>query len=291
MNKESCHDHHEHDHDHEHGHHHNHHLIPRTEKKGILLVGFGTTHEDAFALYDKVGEMVAEQWPDMEIRWAFTSDKVRRKMETRGRRILSVAQALDAMRDESFTHVAVQSLHTIPGVEYNWTKNQAESFVHWRKGFLQVETGHPLLYDIQDLENAAKALASYIPSERKPDEAVVLVGHGTYHTGQVYYMSLMGQVLRNDPNVFMGTLLGEPGVEHVAAQLDERGIRKAYLLPFMCVPGHHVKKDMAGDGHHSWKTRLTDMGVECVPVIAGTAGHEGFVDIWMGHLKKILDRL
>ena len=71
----------------------------------------------------------------------------------------------------------------------------------------------------------------------------------------------------------------------------KRGIKKAYLMPFMSVAGDHARNDMAGEDEDSWKFILTKAGVDCVPILRGTAEYNDIVDIWIDHLKAALSRL
>jgi sirohydrochlorin cobaltochelatase len=131
---------------------------------------------------------------------------------------------------------------------------------------------------------AVDAILENIPSERKPDEAVVLMGHGTHHPSNAFYAALMFQVQLKDSNIFVGTVEGYPEVDLIRELLLKNKIKKAYLMPFMSVAGDHAKNDMAGDEDDSWKSILTKAGIECVPVLKGTAEFDNFVDIWVDHL-------
>ena len=53
----------------------------------------------------------------------------------------------------------------------------------------------------------------------------------------------------------------------------------------MSVAGDHARNDMAGPGEDSWKSILEKEGIQCVPVLKGTAEYQEFVDIWVDHLK------
>ncbi len=57
----------------------------------------------------------------------------------------------------------------------------------------------------------------------------------------------------------------------------------------MSVAGDHAKNDMAGTEEDSWLSILTKEGIECVPVLKGTAEFDQFVDIWVDHLSGPLD--
>ena len=59
-------------------------------------------------------------------------------------------------------------------------------------------------------------------------------------------------------------------------------------MPLMSVAGDHAKNDMAGDEEDSWKSILSKAGIECVPVLKGTAEYSEIVDVWVDHLGIIL---
>jgi sirohydrochlorin cobaltochelatase len=293
-----CHDHHGHDHDHcgdghhshdhhhhgDHHHHHGHHR-PRPVRPGILLAAFGVALPDARAGYEALDREVRQRFPGVPVRWAYTAHKIRRKLAARGFENDSVAVALSRLHDEGVTHLAVQSLHTVPGVEYHWTLDQARVFHHPRKGFLDVAVGGPLLMAGADLEAAAAALGGYPPPERGPGDALVLVGHGTYHEGHRRYLEFEALLRRNDPLVFMGTLMGEPGCAAVIRRVLAAGARRVWLLPFMSAPGHHVRVDIAGDGPHSWKSHMAAAGLDARVCMTGTMEHGPCRALWLEHLE------
>jgi sirohydrochlorin cobaltochelatase len=277
------HDHHDHCcHGHDHGHHHH---RPRPARPGILLAAFGVALPDARAGYEAMEREVRGRFPGVPVRWAYTAHKIRRKLAARGFENDSVAVALSRLHDEGVTHLAVQSLHTVPGVEYHWTRDQAHVFRHPRKGFLEVEVGGPMLMAGADLAAALAALAGYPPPERGPGDALVLVGHGTYHEGHRRYLDFEALARRDDPLLFMGTLMGEPGCEAVIRRVRAAGARRVWLLPFMSAPGHHVRVDIAGDGPHSWKSRMTAAGLDVRICMTGTMEHGPYRALWLEHLE------
>lgn len=292
------HGHHEHSHDHDHHHHDDHHhdhdhdhehCRPGPVRPGILLAAFGVARPEARKGYDLMAAEVSAQFPGLPVAWAYTAHKVRRKLTAMGQNYDSVAVALSRLHDAGVTHLTVQSLHTVPGVEYHWTRNQALAFVHPRKGFQEVAVGMPLLSSDDDLCLAARGLQSYMPANRRPDQAVILIGHGTYHQGQQRYIDFEAVVRRHDPLVFLGALMSRPGeplgVSTVIARLKEAGITSCHLLPFMSVPGHHVQMDILGDSPRSWLNRLRAEGIDVRSSSTGTLEHKPFRDLWMEHLR------
>jgi sirohydrochlorin cobaltochelatase len=203
----------------------------------------------------------------------------------------SVEMALVKMMEEGFTRVAVQSLHTIRGEEYDDLAQTARAFEQMPEGPCRIAVGAPLLSDQTDIEKVASAVIADIPAERRKSDALVLMGHGTAHPSNAFYAALMFQLQRKDPNLYVGTVEGSPNIEDAKAWLLERKIRKAYLVPFMSVAGDHARNDMAGSGGDSWISILTRAGIACQPVLKGTAEYDNMVAIWIEHLGTALAHL
>lgn len=267
------------------------HGAERPTKKGILLVAFGTTVPEARAALDNIDTKAKARFPGLEVRWAYSSRIVRQKLAGEGLQFDSPAMALARMMDDGFTHVAVQSLQTIPGEEFHGLQKTAAAFSGLPKGMEQVTLGLPLLAEPADVEACARAVMASLPPDRKKNEAVILMGHGTHHPANIYYPGLQYTLNRLDPLVLIGTVGGTPSLDHVRQVLKERKVSKVYLQPFMAVAGDHAVNDMAGDGDDSWKSVLASDGVACEAVLRGTAEFPAFVDIWLDHLQDALERL
>lgn len=289
-NHDHHHDHH-HDHDHDHDHDHGHHHGRRAPKAGILLAAFGAAIPEARTGYELFDDEVRERFPGIPVRWAYTAHKVRRKLAERGFDHDSVAVALSTLHDDGVTHLAVQSLHTVPGVEYHWTRDQALAYLHPRKGFTALEIGGPLLLEHEDLAAACAGLAGYIPPARKPGEAVVLVGHGTYHEGHQRYLDFEACVRQRDSHLYMAALMGKPGLQATMDRLTEAGLQTVWLVPFMSVPGFHVQVDISGENPRSWKRRLEAAGFTVQAPLTGTLEHAPYRALWMQHLERAVSAL
>ena len=256
----------------------------KKEKKiGILLVAFGSSQESAQISFENIDKKVKATYPNIPVRWAYTSHIIRKKLARQGKMLDSPEVALAKMMDENFTHVAVQSLHTLGGEEYHDLRRTVGAFKLMR-GFQRIILGYPLLATQKSLERVREAIFENIPKERKKDEAVVLMGHGSHHPSNAFYAALMFQIQLKDPNVFIGNVEGYPEIDTIQMLLDKNSIKKVYLMPFMSVAGDHAKNDMAGDEEDSWKSILTKAGYECVIILKGTAEFDNFVQIWVDHL-------
>jgi len=202
----------------------------------------------------------------------------------------SVRKALEKMGFEKYTHVAVQSLHIIPGAEYEDLLADGEQ-MRMQKRLQNVVVGSPLLHTDEDVQRAAEAMLRHLPALRQAGDAVVFMGHGTWHSGDSRYEDLSRAVRSRDEGVFIGTMDGSHTIEDILPALKAGAFRRVWLLPLLSVVGRHARKDMAGEGPDSWKSHIEAAGFECLPVLVGVAEYPGFVDIWIRHLGEALQML
>ncbi|WP_319521985.1 sirohydrochlorin cobaltochelatase [uncultured Desulfosarcina sp.] len=254
------------------------------KKVGILLVAFGSSEASAQVSFDNLDAKVKKAYPGIPVRWAYTSSIIRHKLAKQGKQLDSPEVALARMMDEKFTHVAVQSLHTIGGEEYHDLRKTVGGF-KVMGAFQKIILGYPLMSTQEDMAKVVDAVMGIIPEKRNKNEAVVLMGHGTPHPSNAFYAALMFQLQLKDPNIFVGTVEGYPGIDEVRDLVLKKKIKKAWLVPLMSVAGDHAKNDMAGDEDDSWKSILTAAGIQCTPILKGTAEYDSFADIWVSHLQ------
>lgn len=260
-------------------------------KKGILLVSFGTSYANAQNALDNIEEEVKKAFPDVEVRWAYTSNIIRRKLKKQGQSIDSPSEALARMGSDGFTHIAVQSLHVIPGEEYESLRKTVSAFNHIPKNTKAILIGKPLLYAHQDVSNLTEALVNTFPSEIKKDEAVLLMGHGTHHPSNIYYPGMQFYLSQKSPMYFMGTVEGYPELSDIIPTLKAQKVKTIWLMPFMSVAGDHAQNDMAGEGPDSWKSQLEAEGFKVNVVMKGLAEYDSIVQIWVNHLTEVFHEL
>jgi sirohydrochlorin cobaltochelatase len=263
----------------------------RPEKPGILLAFFGTSVPDAQAALQSLEKKVKAAYPASEVRRAYSSNIIRAKLAESGRKVDSPVTALAKMMDDGFTTVAVLTTLFIPGEEYHGLARTVAAFDGLPKGFDKIALSLPLMSEPADMPAVAEAFLKTVPAERKPGEAVVFMGHGTHHPGNIFYPGLQFYFSKLDPAVFVGTVEGTPSLDDVVAELKKRSIKKVYLAPLMAVAGDHAQNDMAGDEPDSWKSVLNKNGVATTPVIKGMAAQDPVVEIYLKHLAQTLDHL
>ena len=225
-----------------------------TGKPAIVLAAFGTS-TTAFDTYSHFEQKVKERFPGYEIRWAFTSHKIRHKLaQEKGQKLKDLPGTLTELKAAGFTRVAIQSLHVIPGEE--WDKKIVEE--SRKVPGLKVALGKPLLSSQQDQERVLKALAQTFPQDLK-STAVVMVAHGSPSAeGTATYLafSRLLRVRYPHQNVFFGTVEGKPTREETLEAVKQSKATAVVLMPFLFVAGEHVANDILGDNPESWKSAL-----------------------------------
>lgn len=231
-----------------------------TKQKALLLTAFGTSIPEAYATYEVMAQRFAEAYPDVDIRWAFTSSFVRQKWKSRGKDILSPAAALAQLADDGFKEVSVQSLHVIHGFEYHDILRTAKALEGLPKGIEKITVGEPLLSSHADYQRLCQIIQQHAQSFRQPDEALVLMGHGTSHPANIAYAGLQEYFRRTDPSIYVATIESYPAIEDVIPQLRNAAINTVWLMPLLTIAGDHVLNDMAGDKEESWRSILLKEG-------------------------------
>jgi len=257
-------------------------------KKGILVTSFGTSYADTRKVTIEAAEKrIAEAFPEYEVRRAFTSNIIIKKLKERDNiQVDTLAEGLAKMKEEGFTEVIVQPLHIIPGAEYS---DIVEEVTKFNDGsFEKLALGRPILTHINDYEKAVEALKVQLP-ELKDDQAVVVMGHGTHHPANASYACLQDVIDKNDLKVYVGTVEGYPDVDDVIRKLKADEINEVTLMPYMVVAGDHAQNDMAGDEEDSWKTILKKEGFTVNIYLHGLGENKEYQDIYIEHVKDAIE--
>lgn len=254
-------------------------------KEAILIVAFGTSIQRAQISYANVEKQVRAAFPDKEIRWAWTAHSLLKSDPATPR--LSVQEALAKLATEGTPKVSILSVHVIPGFEYSNLAQTARAFEGLPKGIQKIELAQPLLHDTDSLAEVAQILIKSAPKERKPDEALVFVGHGTHHSSDVFYPALQYYLHRLDKKAFVGTVEGNPALDDVVKVLKDNSIRKVWLAPLMTVAGDHAVNDLFGPEKSSWKQVFVANGMQVETIRKGLGEYPALVDLWVQGLKGL----
>ena len=250
-------------------------------KCAILLVAFGATGQQAQGALRDFDAQVRAAFPDRPVRWAYTSLLLRERLAQARQKSDSVLKALRRLQFEGFRQVAVQPLHSIPGDEHGEVRAILDEVA--ATSALRPQLGAPLLNDAADIAEAARAVLAHLPPERRPEEDVVLMGHGARHPAMSRYGDLARAVSGLDAHIHVGAMSGPLELETLLPRLTSR---RVWLMPLLSVVGRHALEDMAGAQEHSWRSRLERAGHDCCPILHGMAEYSGFAAIWLRHLAQ-----
>ena len=287
----------------------------QVHKNAIVLAMFGTTVEPALKGLLNIREEINKAYPGTLVKITFTSNIIRRIWQKRAgapryikahpeipAEILHVKGPLATiadLQDAGFDTIIVQPTHIAPAEEYldlcqyinglNSIKTIKPKFMPFHK----LVAGRPALgtfgpahpYE-KDIKAAVKALAGDAALAREKRAALVYMGHGNDHfPSGGSYLQLQDEMRKAYPDVmiFIGTVEGFPGLDHVMSQLKHAKIKKVVLKPMMVVAGDHAMNDMAGPEPDSWKSIMNRAGIKTVPVLHGLGEQDVFAAIFVAH--------
>jgi sirohydrochlorin cobaltochelatase len=272
------------------------------EHPAIALIAYGSLSPQAIAAYARIRERYEREFPCTDIRLAFTSGYIRRRLlERDGNLIPNPFTVLAELQDMGHEEIVVQSLQIAPGEDFHQVALlvQGLSSIAGKFGFKSLKVGNPLLTDMDDCIKVSDSLAPILEMvtvegvvRKRPRDAhksaVVLMGHGSRHPGDSVY-SLMAKVLEIEhTNVFLGTLEGYPGIDVILSQLKNSGVKEARLMPFLLVAGGHVLNDMVGEGQNSWRSAIEREGFGTEVYLKGLGESEKIINIFMEHTRRAL---
>ncbi|MFV0467073.1 MAG: sirohydrochlorin cobaltochelatase [Lachnospiraceae bacterium] len=262
--------------------------LSREVKKAILVVSFGTSHEDTRKLtIDRIEEDIRASFTDHTVYRAWTSGMIRKKIAERDKMyVMSVKEAFDTMKKDGITDVIVQPTHVINGVENDLMKEDA---LKAASAFRRIQFGDPLLTTNIDNEKVIQAVAEEF-SDLEKEEALVLMGHGTTHFANAIYAALDYEFKdRGYPNIFLGTVEAYPSFESILGLLESSGYKKLCLAPFMIVAGDHAKNDLSGQNEDSWYSRFTNKGYQVRCVLRGLGEYDAVRNRFVAHIQQVIE--
>ncbi|WP_301860276.1 sirohydrochlorin cobaltochelatase [uncultured Megasphaera sp.] len=243
-------------------------------KDAILVLSFGTTFKESRAkTIDKTVAAIQVAHPDQKVVVAFTSHIIVDRIKANeGLTIPTPEQALEQLKNDGYTRIAIANLNVIPGIEYDYDR---ALFNAYKQDFKKVTLGTPMLYWMgqegqrDDIAQFVQALSTQFPKLGQ-DDAVLVMAHGTPHPANAYYSVLQNRLdAAKLGNVFVYSVEGWPHLDTVIPLLKAKGVKHVTLMPMMMVAGDHANNDMAGAEADSHKSILEKEGFTVTPYIHG----------------------
>ncbi|PSW06591.1 sirohydrochlorin cobaltochelatase [Photobacterium lipolyticum] len=290
--------------------------LKKEEKSAIVLAAFGTTYDSAVGSLLGIKEEIENAYPNTPVRFAFTSNMIRKKWHSRQddaaykaqhpeipQEFYDVKNVLGAMADfqnEGYKNIVVQTTLLSHGEEFIDLKAYVDALASietlktkW-KPFNSVALGRPLMgtwgnqYEYRhDMEVLVEALAGDVKAAEKANSALVYMGHGNDHLSTGLYYELEELMNEKYPEVktYVGLVEGHPNFDTLLDKIKRDSTLKVMIKPLMVVAGDHATNDMAGDEEDSWKVMLSNAGISVTPVLEGLGSRDSVQKIYLQHLN------
>lgn len=251
--------------------------------KGILVISFGTSHQETrhkniTTVENDVGNL------GFPLYTAFTSSMIIKKLAKNNEIVFDISSALHKMLEDNITEVVALPTHLLYGIEY---EKILEHIAPFEDKFTSIKVAKPLFSDNQDMVDIVNILAN--ENKTSPNQALVLMGHGTEHFNNALYPALDYIAKQQGfPHIFVTTVEGYPTIDIVLEQLKKTDYTNVLLTPLMLVAGDHAVNDMASDEPDSLKSILTNAGFEVDVLLKGLGEYSSIREIYLNHLKVIL---
>ncbi|MDN4754020.1 sirohydrochlorin cobaltochelatase [Porphyromonadaceae bacterium W3.11] len=219
------------------------------DKCAIVIAHFGSTEKRAReCAIEPLNDAVRTRYPKLEVREAYTSRIIMKRLRDRGMPKKSLPEVLHDLANEGYQAVLVQPSMVIDGVEIESIMRDIHEI---RPLFKEIRISTPLLYHPIDFY----ALSDKLPNDF--DGTIVYVGHGTYDSSTAQYCMLQHIMdKQGQDNVIISTIEGYPDLDDLKDRLAQKESKDVLLRPLMFVAGIHAREDISED----WYEALTEEG-------------------------------
>lgn len=253
-------------------------MEPDIPPPSILLVAYGVLRPESRRVYTHIEATLARHLPGHAIEWAFSSRIIAERMRERGEPVRHFSEVVEDLRARPRPTV-IQSLHVVPGQEYNQLREQVA-------GLDQVALGSPLLFDEGDLNDVIRLLELEI----RPHVPNVVVCHGNdkFPEYNQRYEELAQRLELRHAHTVVASLEGSPGpgrLIEIRPKAEAAGA--VHFIPLLIVAGSHVLDDVMGEGEHAWQRQL-GVPATCSPPLGY---NDCVIEIFRRHIEAAMQHL
>lgn len=282
--------------------------IEKKNDQALLLVTFGSTWDAPHKTFAAMKDAFKKQFPTYDVYISFTSTTcITRWGSKTGEYFATPDLWLDAIGKEGYKKVLVQSLHVIPGQEYEELVKYVNDFKD-KYANIPVGVGDALLTSDKDIEEVGDALYKTFKNQLDKGEAIAFLGHGNpdekYLKANKKYELLRSYIQKKDPKMYLGTvdynaMLIDFVIDDLNKTFKKNGV--VNLTPLMSIAGDHANNDMAGDEDpkekpedQSWKVQIKKAGYmvenkNCI--LKGLGDYSEIVNVWIRHSQEALKNM
>lgn len=266
-------------------------------QKAIVVTSFGTTYDDARqANIESVENAIKASFPDYDVRRAFTSKIVVKRLAERGIKVDGLEEALAKLKKEGYREVVIQTTLLTTGEEF---EKKIMSLVNKHmqdKSFDKLVVGRPVLtYNgdngrPDDFQILTEALKGQMPLLQMPGKVSLFMGHGSPHQHNPAYGLLQERLKAAGIHAVVGVVeeTDHPNFEDALQLLEANHYKKVTLMPLMLVAGDHANNDMAGNEDDSWKSRLIKKGYQVETYLHGLGENPAVQEIYVQHVRDAI---
>ena len=250
------------------------------QRPAIVLVAFGTAAPEARKVFDYIDATARRRYPEHDVRWAYTSRFVAKKLRRQGIEIPSLSQAAADLKRDDHASAVFQSFHIAPGQEYHEIREIDTSG-------LRIAVGRALLDDDRDITKVIEAIRDDVV----PGVPNVIACHGNrrYPMFNRQLVAFAEQVESQYPNVVVCSILGQPGTAKLArARSEAARCGRVHFIPLMVVSGVHVMDDVLGAQPDSWKNIVAAKETTCAKPLGY---RDEVLAVCFEHLDEALSKL
>lgn len=254
-------------------------------KKAIMLVSHGSVRSEIIEGLDNLMSRVKDGFPDYEVYRTFSAKIIIKLLKERHNKVVQTPkEELRRLVQEGYTEIIVQSLHILPALEFHNLLRDISEFKE-----VDIKVGYPLLTSNSDYVKSAEALQKLFPNLGEK-QALVLMGHGTYHPSNSGYACLQNHFYDLDVNFFIANVEGYPKLRQVIKKLKKLKIDEVFLMPYMLTVGNHVYEDMLGE-ENSFKQSLEQENIKVSPYPKGLVEEINHQEIFIEHIDEAISGL
>ncbi|MBQ1460679.1 MAG: sirohydrochlorin cobaltochelatase [Selenomonas sp.] len=256
-------------------------------KQAILFASFGVVNAAArTACIDAAATQIAKAFPAYEVRQAYTSVFIKKKLAEQGIQVDSLPEALSKLQADGFSRVIIQPGYLTAGEEYE--KKVLAVVEAQRQNFAELIISRPLMQQGKDCQDMLTVLQQIFSLEN--GEELVLVGHGSPHQHNPAYENLQAAADEKDLPIHIGVIepTDTPDYAAVLARLKKRSSQKLLLAPLLLSGGAHVNEDIAGPEPESWLSRLQAEGFAVRTSLKGLGEYPAFQKLYVQRIQELV---
>ena len=247
----------------------------------IILATFGSADDSIRKnIFDKLASEIKSTFPELEVRLAFTSNFMIKKLATRRIFIQTPAEEISKLRADGFKKIILLPTHLTPGEEFD-NKIKICAGAEIISPLFSADCSTP--FDKKIFETILTCF------KKSNDEDLILIGHGSPHRHNPVYENL--QRLAGE-KIHIGVIEASdtPNFSDVIKRLKNSRAEKILLAPLLFNGGVHVSEDIAGD-KNSWLANLAALGYGVRVIRDGLGTFENFRALYIEKLRREMKTL